>query len=106
MTVMELTDTTFDEVIGAADVPVLVEFGAEWCGPCKVLEPILHELAAEEHERMVVATIDIDDNLATARRFEIMSAPTMILFVDGNAERRLVGARGKRQLKEELAGLR
>ena len=105
MTVIELNDATFDEVVGGADVPVLVEFGATWCGPCKMLEPILDELAAEHAGRLIVATIDIDDNLDTARRFEIMSAPTLMFFVDGKLERRLVGARGKRQLLEELGDL-
>ena len=107
MPVIELTDATFDEIVHAAPAgtPVLVEFGAEWCGPCKMMEPVLCELADDPQSNVLVATIDIDDNLAIARRFEIMSAPTLIMFVDGQADRRLVGARGKRQLLEELARL-
>ena len=103
MTVIDMTDATFDEVIGAADVPVLVEFSATWCGPCAALAPILHELAAEQAGRLVVGTIDIDDNLDTSRRHEVMAAPTLMVFVDGELRRRLVGARGKRHLLEELA---
>src|SRR5439155_521322 len=94
MPVIELTDATFDEVVHAAPAgtPVLVEFGAEWCGPCKMMEPVLCELADDPQSNVLVATIDIDDNLAIARRFEIMSAPTLTMFVDGQAERRLFGA--------------
>src|SRR4051794_26405376 len=102
---MQLTDATFDEVLGSADTPVLVEFGATWCGPCKMMEPVLAQLADEQEGRVLVATIDIDDTLNTSRRFEVMAAPTLMVFVDGRVERRLVGARGKRQLLEELAGV-
>jgi thioredoxin 1 len=103
MTVLDITDATFDEVIGGADLPVLVEFTASWCGPCVTLAPVLDELAEEQADRLVVGKIDIDDNLAVSRRHEVMSAPTLMVFVDGQPRRRMVGARGKRQLLEELA---
>jgi thioredoxin 1 len=102
-TVQTLTDTTFDETIGAADKPVLVDFTASWCGPCQQLAPILDELATEQAERLSIAKIDVDHNPQTTRRFDVMSMPTLILFKDGQPERRLVGARGKHNLLEHLA---
>ena len=102
MTLVQLSDATFDETVGASELPLLVEFGAEWCGPCHMLEPVLEELAGELAGRVAFATVDIDDALDVSRRFEVMSAPTMVLFVDGDVVWRTVGARGKRQLREEL----
>ena len=103
MTVIEMNDATFDEVVGSADVPVLVEFSATWCGPCVALAPILEEVAAEQADRLVVGKIDIDDSLAISRRHEVMSAPTLMVFVAGQPAWRGVGARGKRHLLEDLA---
>jgi thioredoxin 1 len=99
----ELTDSTFDEFVTGTDLPVLVEFTAAWCGPCKMLAPILHQLAGEQAERMLVGQIDVDDNPVTQQRYGVMSMPTMILYVNGQEERRLVGARGKAHLLQELA---
>jgi thioredoxin 1 len=101
--VTQLTDATFDEVVRGADRPVLVDFTAEWCGPCKLIGPILEELSVEHADRFAVASIDVDDNPATTRRYEVMSMPTLILFRDGEPARRLVGARGKQHLLQELA---
>ena len=101
--VLELTDETFDEVVAVAPVPVLVEFTAEWCGPCRIMKPVLHELAAELDGELVVARLDVDDNLPTSERHGVMAMPTFVLFVDGREQRRLVGARGKGRLRQELA---
>ena len=101
--VMQLSDATFDEAVRGADRPVLVDFTAEWCGPCKLIAPILEELSVEQADRFSVASIDVDDNPATTRRYEVMSMPTLILFRDGEPARRLVGARGKQHLLQELA---
>ncbi|MHB1535841.1 MAG: thioredoxin [Acidimicrobiales bacterium] len=99
---LTLTDQTFDEEIKAAGQPVLVDFWAEWCGPCKMVAPILDEIAREQAGTLRIGKINIDDNMDLARRFDVMSIPTLILFKDGEPQLRIVGARGKGQLLEEL----
>ena len=98
-----LTDATFDETIGGAEKPVLVDFWAEWCGPCKMIAPVLEELAKEQDGKITIAKLNVDDNPDTARRFEVMSIPTLMVFSKGSLEKRLVGARSKSQLLAELA---
>jgi thioredoxin 1 len=101
--VTELNDSTFDEVVRSADRPVLVDFTAAWCGPCQAIAPVLEDLATEQADRLQVVKIDVDANPATTLRYEVMSMPTLILFKDGEPQRRLVGARGKHNLLEHLA---
>ena len=97
-----LTDATFDEEVNGATEPVLVDFWADWCGPCKMIAPILEEIAGEHPGRLRVAKVNVDENLEVARRFEVMSIPTLILFKEGQPQVRLVGAKGKNQLLQEL----
>jgi thioredoxin 1 len=98
-----ITDATFDEVVATADEPVLVDFWADWCGPCKLIEPVLEEIAKEQAGHLRIGKLNVDDNLETVRRFEVMSVPTLILFKEGVPQLRLVGAKGKAQLLQELS---
>ncbi|MEY2569943.1 MAG: thioredoxin 1 [Acidimicrobiaceae bacterium] len=98
-----LTDSTFDEEIGAAGEAIIVDFWAEWCGPCKMIAPILEEIANEHEGKVRIAKLNVDDNPDAARRFDVMSIPTLIVFQDGKPVKRMVGAKGKGQLLQELA---
>jgi thioredoxin 1 len=101
-TISTLTDTTFDEEIKGSNEPVLVDFWAEWCGPCKMIAPVLEEIASEHPGKIKIAKINVDENMEISRRFEVMSIPTLILFKDGEPQLRLIGAKGKGQLLQEL----
>jgi thioredoxin 1 len=100
--IVTLTDSTFDEEIKGSDEPVLVDFWAEWCGPCKMIAPVLEEIADDRSGQLRVGKINVDENLELARRFEVMSIPTLILFKDGEPQHRIIGAKGKGQLLQEL----
>jgi thioredoxin 1 len=101
--ILTLDDGTFDEHVKAADVPVLVDFWAEWCGPCKMIAPVLEEIAEEQAGKLQIAKLNIDENLDVTRRYDVMSIPTLILFKDGEAKVRLIGAKPKGQLVQELS---
>jgi thioredoxin 1 len=98
-----LTDTNFNEEVKGSSEPILVDFWAEWCGPCKMIAPILEEIATEQSGKVRIGKLNVDDAPATAQEFQVMSIPTLILFKDGEPQKRLVGARGKGQLLEELS---
>src|SRR5262245_2026539 len=98
-----LTDATFDEELAVADEVVVVDFWAEWCGPCKMIAPVLEEIASEQAGKVRVAKLNVDDNPGVSRKFDVMSIPTLIVFKDGQPAKRLVGARPKRALLEELS---
>jgi thioredoxin 1 len=101
--ILTVSDATFDETVGSAETPVIVDFWAEWCGPCKMIAPTLEEIATEQGGRLTVAKLNVDDNPDTARRFEVMSIPTLLVFKGGEPVKRLVGAKGKGQLMQDLA---
>ena len=98
-----LNESTFDEKIATAELPVVVDFWAEWCGPCKMIAPILSEVADEQAGKVQVAKLNVDENPDIARRFDVMSIPTLIVFKDGQPVKRMVGAAGKGQLLENLS---
>ena len=98
-----LTDATFDEVVGSSDKPILVDFWAEWCGPCKMIAPILEDFAEEQKDKFVIGKLDVDVNVATATRYSVMSIPTLLLFKDGQVIARLVGAKPKGALLQEIS---
>jgi thioredoxin 1 len=103
MSTFTLTDATFDEEVKSAEDTIIVDFWAEWCGPCKMIAPILDEIATEQAGKVRIAKLNVDENPDVARRFDVMSIPTLIVFKDGEAQKRMVGAKGKGQLLEELA---
>src|SRR4051812_27405903 len=97
-----VTDATFDTDVLASDKPVLVDFWAEWCGPCKMVAPVLEEIASEHGDKLTVAKVNIDENPEIARRFQIMSIPTMSVFAGGEVVKSIVGAKPKAALLRDL----
>ncbi len=101
--IVTLTDDTFDEQVKASEVPVLVDFWAEWCGPCKMISPVLEEIAEEQVGKLQIAKVNVDDSLGVASRFAVQSIPTLILFKDGEPQVKVIGAKPKARLLEEIA---
>ena len=100
---IEVSDASFSSEVLSSGKPVLVDFWATWCGPCRMVAPVLEEIASEKAGALTVAKLDVDANPATARDFQVVSIPTMILFKDGAPVKRIVGAKGKAALLRELA---
>ena len=100
-----VTDDSFSQDVLTSSTPVLVDFWATWCGPCKMIAPVLEEIASEKAGELKVVKLDVDANPATARDFQVVSIPTLILFKDGEPVKRIVGAKGKAALLRELADL-
>jgi len=100
---VNVTDDSFAEDVLNSSTPVLVDFWATWCGPCKMVAPVLEEIAGEKADALTVAKLDVDANPTTARDFQVVSIPTMILFKGGEAVKRIVGAKGKAALLRELS---
>ncbi len=101
-TVSEVTDNNFQAEVIESDTPVLVDFWAPWCGPCRMVAPVVEEIAKERGEDLKVVKLNIDENQATAMQFNVMSIPTLILFRDGQAAKTVIGAYPKKRLEAEL----
>jgi thioredoxin 1 len=100
--VQKLTSDDFDSVITTADLPVLVDFWAEWCPPCRVIEPILERLSTDLAGRILITKINSDENPVISARYRVLGLPTMLLFVDGEPVLSIIGARSMRSLRAEL----
>ena len=100
-----LTDDNFEEEVLRSELPVLVDFWAPWCGPCQMLGPVVEELAKEFEGKVKICKLNVDEGLAAAQKYGVMSIPTLIIFKDGEEVERLVGVRPKEMLAEKLASL-
>lgn len=101
--IITLTNANFDETVKSSTTPILVDFWAEWCGPCKAIAPVLIEIAKEQAGKVTIAKLNVDDHGDIAQRFNVMSIPTLMVFHNGEMKKRMIGAKGKTQLLAELA---
>jgi thioredoxin 1 len=101
-TIGEVTDQDFEDQVLNSEKPVLIDFWAEWCVPCHMVSPVVEEIAREHSGEITVGKLNVDDNPETARRFGVLSIPTLILFADGEERARVVGARGKEAILREI----
>ena len=97
-----ISDRTFDLEVLKSETPVLVDFWATWCGPCKMIAPVLEEITSEKDGKLKIAKLDVDQNPDSAQKFGVMSIPTLLLFKDGREVSRIVGYRSKTQLVQQL----
>jgi thioredoxin 1 len=103
MSTVTVSDASFADAVLTSTTPVLVDFWATWCGPCRMVAPVLEEIAKEKAGSLTVAKVDVDANPGTARDYQVVSIPTLILFKDGRPVKRIVGAKSKPALLRELA---
>jgi thioredoxin 1 len=101
---LEFTDANFEAEVITSQLPVLVDFWAPWCGPCKILEPVVEEIAGLFEGKLKVGKMNTDDNRDTAAKYGIMSIPTIIIFKDGKVQERIVGAQPKKTIVEKING--
>ncbi len=100
---VQVTDANFEESVLKSGKPVLLDFWAPWCGPCRMMEPVLEEAANEWSGNLTVGKVNVDENPSTAQKYDILSIPTLLVFSEGHVVKKLVGAMPKKRLAEELA---
>ncbi len=100
--IVTLTASTFDETVQSSSTPIVVDFWAEWCGPCKQIAPILGEIASQTEGELTIAKLNVDEHPGIAQKFNVMSIPTLLVFQDGELKKRLVGAKSKGALLQEF----
>ena len=101
-TAQTVSDQDWDTEVLKSDTPVLVDFWAEWCGPCRMVGPVVEEIAQEKAGALKVVKLNVDDSPETARKYRVMSIPTIMVFAGGDEKKRLVGARGKSQILADI----
>lgn len=100
--VKTLTDATFDDEVAKATTPLIVDFWAPWCGLCRMVGPIIDEIAQEHGDKVAIGKLNVDENPGTASKFSVMSIPTIILFKDGEPAKKVIGARSKADFEREF----
>jgi thioredoxin 1 len=102
-TILEVSDGTFNSEVEGAQQPVIVDFWAPWCTPCRVMDPILDELAEQHQGRLKFTKMNVDENQETASRYQVLSIPTLMVFEGGEVQKKLIGAVPRRRLEDELS---